>query len=67
MLPQHLACHPASGTALTRVLPEWEGAPALIFALTAQRRLPANMAALIEATRSQFIKHPAVLETSGQK
>lgn len=65
MLPQHLACHPALGTGLQRVLPEWEGAPALIFALTADRSLPARVSELIRFTRTEFQHRLRRLESAG--
>lgn len=50
MLPAHLA-KPVSDGSLTRVLPEWEGAPALIFALTARNHRLARVSALVDWAR----------------
>lgn len=66
LLPQHLACHPALGAGLSRVLPDWEGAPAVIFALTSERQLPAKTTELIRSTQAAFHKRLRRLEAAGE-
>ena len=54
MLPGHLAqatSHLASS--LTRVLPAWEGSPALVFAVTARDHRLARVSALLDSVRRQ--------------
>ena len=55
-LPCHLASHPTYGAGLVRVLAEWKGAPVNVFAMTADRKLPAKLEELIRVTRSEFPK-----------
>ncbi len=66
MLPSHLASHPTYGAGLTRVLPDWKGTPVNVFALTADRKLPARLEELITVTRSEFTKQLARLEIAGR-
>jgi len=66
MLPSHLASHPTYGAGLTRVLPEWKGTPVNVFALTADRKLPARLEELISVSRSEFTKQLARLEVAGR-
>ena len=54
MLPVHLASHPAYGMGLTRVLPEWEGVPAYVFALTAERAAPLRVSTLIRLVQKHL-------------
>jgi DNA-binding transcriptional LysR family regulator len=67
MLPSHLASHPTYGAGLTRVLPEWSGTPVNVFAVTADRKLPARLEELIRVTRSEFTKRLAELEIAGRR
>lgn len=62
MLPQHLASHPAFGAGLVRVLPDWEGTRANVFALSVSRVLPAKTQALIQLVKAEFAKRLAQLE-----
>ena len=64
MLPCHLASHPNYGAGLVRVLPEWEGAPVNVFAVTADRKLPARLEELVRVARSEFAKRLAELEAN---
>ncbi len=64
MLPQHLACHPTYGGDLVRVLPEWEGTPVVVFAVTPDRVLPAKVEALIKMAKAHFAERLAALESS---
>ena len=64
MLPYHLASHPNYGAGLVRVLPEWEGAPVNVFAVTEDRKLPARLEELVRVARSEFMKRLAILEAS---
>ncbi len=63
MLPQHLASHPTFGAGLIRVLPVWEGTPVNVFALTADRVLPARIQELIRVAKADFAKRVAQLES----
>ena len=62
MLPQHLASHPTFGAGLIRVLPEWEGTRVDVFAMTADRILPAKIQELIRVAKAEFAKRLAQLE-----
>ncbi len=62
MLPQHLASHPAFGAGLVRVLPDWEGTRANVFALSVNRVLPAKTQELIHVVKAEFTKRLAQLE-----
>jgi len=64
MLPQHLATHPTFGAGLIRVLPDWEGTPAHVFAVTADRALPAKIQELIRVAKIEFAKRVAQLESA---
>ncbi len=64
MLPCHLASHPTYGAGLIRVLTEWEGAPVNVFAVTADRKLPARLEELIRVARSEFSRRLAQLEAT---
>jgi len=63
MLPRHLATHPTFGAGLVRVLPEWEGTRANVFAVTADRTLPAKIQELIRVAKAEFAKRLAQLES----
>ncbi len=63
MLPQHLATHPTFGAGLIRVLPGWEGTPVNVFALTADRALPAKIEELVRLAKAEFGKRVAQLES----
>lgn len=63
MLPQHLATHPTFGAGLTRVLPEWEGTRADIFAVTGDRVVQAKVREVIRIARLKFTKRLAQLES----
>lgn len=63
MLPHHLASHPTFGAGLVKVLPEWEGTRAIVFAVTADRVLPAKTEELIRVVRTNFVKRLAQLES----
>lgn len=65
MLPLHLASHPAFGAGLVRVLPDWEGAKVHVFALSANRKLPAKTQELINLVKTEFAKQVAQLEAQG--
>jgi len=65
MLPCHLASHPTYGAGLVRVLTDWVGTPVNVFAVTADRKLPARLEELIRITRSEFTKRLAKLESAG--
>jgi len=54
MLPEFLAVHPQFGGGLTRILPEWEGAPAHVFAVTPAQLLPGKTRRLVDYAKSQF-------------
>ena len=62
MLPQHLASHPTFGDGLVKVLPEWEGTKANVFALCGSRVLPAKTQELIHVVKAEFTKRVAQLE-----
>ena len=62
MLPQHLASHPTFGAGLVRVLPDWEGTRANVFALSVHRLLPAKTQELIHVVKAEFTKRVAQLE-----
>ena len=62
MLPQHLASHPTFGAGLVRVLPDWEGTRANVFALSMNRVLPAKTQELIHIVKAEFAKQIAQLE-----
>ena len=64
MLADHLASHPSFGAGLIPVLPKWKGTQAFIFGLTANRVLPRSVAELIRASRTEFTKELARLESS---
>ena len=66
MLPSHLASHPTYGAGLTRLLPGWQGTPVNVFAVTADRKLPARLEELISVSRSEFSKQVARLEVVGR-
>lgn len=63
MLPLHLASHPSFGAGLTRVLPEWEGDKAKVFALSASRVLPAKTEELILLVKAEFSRRLSALES----
>jgi DNA-binding transcriptional LysR family regulator len=54
VLPDFLAQHPLFGGGLTRVLPDWEGAPAHIFAVTPAQLLPGKTRRLVDFAKAQF-------------
>ena len=55
MLPDFLAQHPLfGGGELTHILPEWEGAPAHIFAVTPEQALPAKTRRLVDFAKTHF-------------
>ena len=54
VLPDFLAQHPLFGDGLTRVLPEWEGAPAHIFAVTPAQLLAGKTRRLVDFAKAQF-------------
>lgn len=62
MLPRYLASHPTFGAGLVRVLPDWEGARANVFALSVSRVLPAKIQELIQVVKTEFSKQVAQLE-----
>ena len=64
ILPCHLASHPTYGAGLVRILPEWEGTPVNIFAVTADRKLPARLEELIRIARLEFARRLAQLESA---
>ncbi len=64
MIPQHLASHPTFGAGLVRVLPDWEGTRASVFAVTADRILPARTEELIRVAKAEFAKQLAKLESA---
>ncbi len=64
MLPCHLASHPTYGAGLVRVLTDWEGTRVNVFAVTADRKLPARLEELIRVARSEFTKRLAQLESA---
>ena len=64
LLPQYLACHPAYGAGLACVLPDWEGTPATVFAVTAARAVSARIDGLIREAKAQFAGRLADLESS---
>ena len=66
MLAQHLASHPAFGAGLIRVLPDWEGTRANVFAVTADWVLPAKTEPLIRGAKSEFTKRLAQLESTAE-
>ena len=45
-----------------RVLPGWEAAPVNVFAVTADRKLPARLEELVRVVRSEFAKRLEELE-----
>jgi len=63
MLPQYLATHPTFGNGLIRVLPDWEGTPVNVFAVTVDRVLPAKIRELIRLAKAGFGKRIAQLES----
>lgn len=63
MLPRHLAIHPTFGAGLVRVLPEWEGTRANVFAVTIDRILPAKIQELIRVVKAEFARRVAQLES----
>ena len=67
MLPQYLASHPTFGAGLVRVLPDWQGTRAVVFAVTADRALPAKTAELIRVAQSEFTTRLAELESVGNQ
>ena len=64
MVPQHLASHPTFGAGLVRVLPDWEGTKANIFALSVNRVLPAKTQELIRVVKADFTKRLMQLEAA---
>jgi DNA-binding transcriptional LysR family regulator len=54
LLPDFLALHPLFGGGLTRLLPDWEGAPAHIFAVTPGQLLPGKTRRLVDFAKAQF-------------
>jgi DNA-binding transcriptional LysR family regulator len=48
LLPQEIAADDVAAGRLTRVLPEWEGKPTPVYALTETRLLPAKVQRFIE-------------------
>jgi LysR family transcriptional regulator, regulator for bpeEF and oprC len=54
MLPDFLAQHPLFGGGLVRVLPDWEGTPAHIFAVTPAQLLPGKTRRLVDFAKAQF-------------
>ena len=63
MLPCHLASHPTYGAGLVRVLPGWVATPVNVFAVTADRKLPARLEELVRVVRSEFTKRLEELES----
>jgi len=63
MLPQHLATHPTFGAGLIRVLPDWEGTPVNVLAVTADRVLPARIQELIRVAKAEFSRRVEQLES----
>lgn len=64
ILPCHLASHPTYGAGLIGVLPDWEGTPVNVFAVTADRKLPLRLEELIRLVRSEFATRLAQLEST---
>lgn len=62
MLSQDLASHPTFGAGLVRVLPDWEGTRANVFALSASRILPAKTQELIRLVKAEFARRVEHLE-----
>ena len=62
MLPVHLASL-SSTSRLVRVLPEWEGSPALVFAITARDHRLARVSALLNWVRTRVPRRIEELET----
>lgn len=62
ILPRFLASHPTFGAGLVRLLPEWEAAPAHVFALTANHLQSARVVKLLETTKAGFAKRLLQLE-----
>ena len=62
LLPDFLARLPSFGGGLVRVLPEWEGEPAYILAVTPAQLLPGKTRRLVEYARSEFGTHLARAE-----
>ena len=54
VLPDFLAQHPLFGGGLARVLPDWEGSPAHIFAVTPAQLLPGKTRRLVDFAKAQF-------------
>ena len=63
ILPLHLASHPTYGAGLIRVLPEWKATPVNVFAITADRKLPARIEEIIRVARSEFGRRLEKLES----
>ncbi len=66
MLPQHLATHPFFGAGLIRVLADWQGAKANVFAITPDRRLPAKTEELIRVVKAEFTRRVAHTRIRGR-
>ena len=66
MLPLYLATHPAYGAGLTRLLPDWEGTPGYVLALTADRAPTAKARELIRLVRHSLPLRLAQLEAVGR-
>lgn len=54
MMPEFLAKHPAHGTELLKIVPEWEAVPAHLFAVTPATVLPNRIKRLIGLMKEQF-------------
>lgn len=64
MLPKQLAVQKLFGAGLVRILPQWEGTPAHILAVTAARNIPARTRGLISAVRAGFENRRNELESA---
>jgi LysR family transcriptional regulator, regulator for bpeEF and oprC len=54
MIPEFLAEHPSHGAGLIRVLPDWAGVPAYLFAVTPAQIIPARIRRLVELLKARF-------------
>ena len=59
MTPEFFAKHPAHGAGLVRILPDWQGAPAYLFAVTPTQIVPARVRRLLELLKGRFEAHLA--------